>query len=298
MKYPSILWSLTVLFLLFQSCVKDINIKPLPYADKISFESILMPGTLPKVYLSRAVPFFELNMMPSTAFIRNATVTISGEGVTDILKMDSTFDYFFCRWEPFYLGNFPTKENVTYTLDIETAGKVYAASTTTNIAAVQIDSVSYVTAFNDIYGEHEGVVVDFKDPSGQVNYYRYQMTRDIDSTITAVGASEHKSGCLGDSSATVIEIGRFVVSDKNQDGLPIRFVIEPAYKHKAGLVGYVRLQTLDKNAAEFFDQLDRQRQANANPFIEPVFLLSPYDGAIGLFGSMNLSEPVKFVFPE
>ena len=298
MKNLSKIWVVPVVVLLFQACQKDITIVPLPYDQKLSIECLLMPGTLPKLYLSHSVPYFNLDVTPGTAFVPDGTVIIAGGGTAETLHVDSTYNYFFCRWEPFYIGDIPTQENVTYQLTVESGGKTYTAETTTNVPAAQIDSVTYVFAFNDIYGEHEGVVVDFTDMAGMDNYYRYQMTRDIDTSVTAVGASDHKSECLGDSSATVVEVGRFVYFDRNQDGLPIQFVIEPSYKHKEGTLGYVRLQTLDKSAADFFDNLDRQRKSNANPFIEPVFLQSNIPDAIGFFGSMNLSEPVPFVFPE
>ena len=292
------MWLIPVVILLFQACQKDITIKPIPYEQKLSMECLLMPGTVPKLYLSHSVPYFNLNVTPNSAFVPDAIIIISGGGTEETLHVDSSYNFFYCRWEPFYVGDIPIKENVTYHLTLESGGKTYTAETTTNVTAAQIDSVTYVFAFNDIYGEHEGVVVDFKDLAGMDNYYRYQMTRDIDTSVTAVGASEHKSQCLGDSTANVVEVGRFVFFDRNQDGLPIQFVVEPSYKHQEGTVGFVRLQTLDKNAADFFDQLDRQRQANANPFIEPVFLESNIPGAIGFFGSMNLSEPVQFIFPE
>jgi len=298
MKNISKIWAVPVMLLLFQACQKNITVKPLPYDQKLSIECMLLPGTVPKLYLSHTVPYFNLDVTPSSSFVPNAVVNISGGGTTETLHADSTYNYFFCRWEPFYIGDTPTKENVTYQLSVESGGNTYSAETTTDLPAVQIDSVTYVFAFNDIYGEHEGVVVDFHDLAGMDNYYRYQMNRDIDSSVTSVGANEHKSQCLGDSTAAVTEVGRFVFFDRNQDGLPIQFVVEPAFKHKEGTMGFVRLQTLDKNAADFFDQLDKQRQSNANPFIEPVFLQTNIAGAIGFFGSMNLSDPVQFVFPE
>lgn len=287
-----------VLLVLLYACQKDISIQPVPYQEKPSIECLLMPGETPKLYLYHSVPYFNLDVTPASAFIPDALVIISGGGTVETLHIDSSFNYFYCRWEPFYVGDIPIVENMTYELTLETNSFTYRASTTTNLPAVPIDSVTYVTAFNDIYGEHEGVVVDFQDLSGQTNYYRYQMSRYIDSTTTAEGAGKYKSSCLGADSTIVVEVGRFVYFDKNQDGLPIRFVVEPAYKHRIGTKGLVRLQTLDKNAADFFDQLDRQRQANANPFIEPVFLQSNIPGAIGFFGSMNVSEPVEFIYPE
>ena len=80
----------------------------------------------------------------------------------------------------------------------------------------------------------------------------------------------------------------------------MNMVIEPAYSHKPGLTGNVRIQSIDKATYVFYDQLDRQKLAQLNPFVEPVFLTDGQFGkkAIGYFGSIIRSQPVQFIFPE
>ena len=96
----------------------------------------------------------------------------------------------------------------------------------------------------------------------------------------------------------VVEIGRFVYFDVNLDGAPVRFVVEPAYTARKDDEGLIYIQSLDKATAEFYDTLDLQREANINPFVEPVFLNSNVEGAIGIFGAVARSVPVRFVFPQ
>jgi hypothetical protein len=60
----------------------------------------------------------------------------------------------------------------------------------------------------------------------------------------------------------------------------------------------VYIQSLDINVARFYDTLDRQHEANRNPFAEPVFLKSNIEGAFGVFGAVNISQPYFFIFPE
>lgn len=50
----------------------------------------------------------------------------------------------------------------------------------------------------------------------------------------------------------------------------------------------------------FFDQLEKQKVAQLNPFVEPVFLRDGQFGskAIGYFSAMNKSNPVTFIYPE
>ena len=51
----------------------------------------------------------------------------------------------------------------------------------------------------------------------------------------------------------------------------IKIVIEPAYTHKNGTRGIVFIHTIGKDAYDFFDKLDKQKLAQFNPFVEPIF---------------------------
>ena len=111
------------------------------------------------------------------------------------------------------------------------------------------------------------------------------------------------SACLDKTrkdSALVHELGRSVYTDLGQTGKQIKIVIEPAYTHKQGTKGIVFIQTIGKDAYDFFDQLDKQKLAQFNPFVEPVFLRDGQFGsrAIGYFSAMVKSNPVSYLFPE
>jgi len=60
------------------------------------------------------------------------------------------------------------------------------------------------------------------------------------------------------------------------------------------------LQTVDKNVFNFYDNLDRQKLAQYNPFVEPVFIVpGQFEGkAIGVFGAYAVSDSALFVYPE
>ena len=64
--------------------------------------------------------------------------------------------------------------------------------------------------------------------------------------------------------------------------------------------GTIYIQTIDKNAYDFFDQLDKQKLAQYNPFVEPIFLRDGQFGskAIGYFSAMVKSRPALYIFPE
>ncbi|MBA2612689.1 MAG: DUF4249 family protein [Bacteroidetes bacterium] len=280
------------------ACQKDIILKPVAYDNKLSIECILYPGKVPQLFLYTSVPFFNTNTTPSQLFARGATASITGNTI-DNLVVDSIFDNFRCRWVLFYKGFVPSQIGQTYNLLVNYSGKTYTAITTISQPKVNINKVSYISNFHDIYGGHEGVIVNFNDIAGSENFYRFQLNRAIDSSV--YGASNLgliHSTCTNGSKFYIHEFGRSIYFDKGIDGQVIEFVTEPAYLHQLDDTAYVFVQSLDKNSAEFYDNLDKQKLAQFNPFIEPVFLKTKIDGCIGVFGSIVVSDSVLFVYPE
>lgn len=298
MKKIKLLFFIVVVIAIVQSCQKDIKLKPLQYDSQLSIECVLYPGKSPQLFLSTSVPFFSSNTTPQQLFARGAIVTITGAS-TDNLVPDSIFDNFRCRWVPFYKGTVSAVLGQTYNLSVTYGGKTYTASTTINQPQVAITTTSFVSSFHDVYGDHEGVVINFNDIAGSENFYRFQMNRMIDSSV--YGASNLgliHSTCTNGEFFRISEFGRSIHFDKGLDGQGMQFVIEPAFKHKANDTAYVLVQSLDKNTAEFYDNIDKQKLAQLNPFVEPVFLKTKIEGCIGVFGSAVVSDSVLFVYPE
>lgn len=280
-------------------CTKTINVEQQPYESRLALEGLLMPGSTPQIFLTKTVPFFTSDQTPSTLFVRDADLSIEGPDGVDLLVVDSTYNQFYCRYEPFYRGSIPIRFDASYHLRLTHSERLYEASTVTNIPAVTITHTEYVSEFVDIYGGHEGVIVDFDDIPGRADQYRFEMTRLLDNTHETVDEREYSSACLPDGEIIEVrDIGRFIYFDDRLDGAPVRFVVEPAHTHRKGDVAFLYIQSLDRAAADYYDRLDRQREANVNPFIEPVFLSSSIDGLIGVFGAMNRSPVVEFIFPE
>lgn len=287
------------LFFAISSCQqKDIFIDLLPYESKPVIECMITPGQIPHLYLNNSIPFFDPRVDNHDLVIRNAFVLIQSDFGSDTLQLDSIQNLFTCQFEYYYKGHQLIQPEMNYELKIITGGITYSANATTNQTKVSVVSTDYTPIFQDIYGEHEGVIVNFTDVPGESNNYRYQMTRLIDSTVT-YGEAHVYSVCTHGSFFHVLETGRSVYSDGNQDGLNQQIVIEPAYKHSQNAEGYISIQTLDENAAKFYDELDKQKLGILNPFVEPV-LLHPiqFENAIGVFGSYAISDSVLFIYPE
>lgn len=276
---------------LFNSCEKNIIIEPHPFQSKLSIECILEPGMVPKLFLGKTVGYFDTKHTSKDLFVNDAIVTLTNGTGIDTLVASHKFNFFRCTDEYFYLGSQQVVQGQKYHLKIIYNSNTYESDTETNVLPAKIDSVTYIQNFADFYGEHEGVVVTFYDIPNVKNNYRYRMDRVLDSSSTDI-----PNCATGPYPAT--ELGRSIFFDSNIDGAKMEIVIEPAFKHSAGDVAQIYLQTLDEASARFFDDLDKQKSSKLNPFIEPVFITSNIPGAFGIFGACNNSEPVKFIFPE
>ncbi len=299
-KLISISFFLIAITILYTACEKTITVTPPPYDGKVSIQSMLEPDSIPVVYFNKTVPYFDPKISFADLVIRNAEIKISDGTTVDLLKLDSVYNRIYCQYDYYYKGSIPIQLNKTYTLSVTSGADRHTAVTSTSyLSAVTIDSASYTSVFNDLYGEHEGVITYFKDAASQPNYYRYEMDRYVD-TATKKAEAKIASLCLGRDSVAVQELGRSVYSDAGQDGKQFRIVIEPAYSHQPGTRGLIRIQAIDKNAFDFFDQLDKQKLAQFNPFVEPVFLRNGQFGskAIGYFSAMVKSNPLVYIYPE
>lgn len=280
------------------ACENEVDILQKPYDSKLSIQCLITPGAFPKLYLNSTMPFLDPALTNRQMFVDNAEIEITSDQEVILMKPDSLFDKFYGKYTYFYIGDKEIEANTRYNLEIRHNGSIYSATSTTDRVSVQLDSVTFVDEFYDIFGEHEGVVFHFKDLPGKGHYYRYEMHRVIDSTTYGIGRI--KSPYLkGDEKAFVTEIGRSVYSDDSFDGSNFSFVIEPVFKHKEGDTTYVFLHNCDEHTYQFYREMDRQKLTQKNPFVEPVFFSTEqFNDAIGVFGSYALSDSVLFIYPD
>jgi len=290
-----------ILILFFAGCKKDITINfPADHNSKVFIEGMLYPGKVPAIFISTSNPFFSSKVTPQQVFARGAVVKITNGSSVDVLAPDSTYNKFRCRWEPFYRGTILAEHGKTYTLEVSYEGKTYTASTTINQKAVTIESIEYTPEFFDVYGGHDGVIIKITDIPGSQDYYRFQMNSMIDSSVKHAHVLDgFINTCVGANELfPVTDIGRIVFTDENADGQKITMSIEVTYEYSEGDNGWIMIQSLDKNSAEFYKDLDDQLQAIYNPFVEPVFINTKIPGALGVFGSAVLSDSVFFEYPQ
>ncbi|MDQ2719872.1 MAG: DUF4249 domain-containing protein [Bacteroidota bacterium] len=279
------------------SCEKTITVKQQPYQSKLSIQGLITPNQSPRIFINKTVPYFDPKVNARELTVDNANVTLNDGTSTFTLSFDSGYNYHYCHYDYFYSGLQNIRANTTYTLTIIFNGTTYSAQAITNQSMVAITSLSYVQKFKDLYGEHEGIIVGYNDKPGEENYYRYEMGRMIDSSVKSVDAV--KSSCTFGEKYYVKEIGRTVYADKNVDGKSLTFTFEPNYSHKKSDSTHIKMESVDKNIFNFYDNFDRQKLAQYNPFVEPVFINpGQFTNAIGVFGAYAISDSVLFVYPE
>ncbi|WP_158408821.1 DUF4249 family protein [Fibrella aestuarina] len=290
---------LLICLALLVGCDRVITVAPVPYDGAVSIQSLITPGQVATAYIFRAVPYFDASISSNQLVARTAVVTLTNAENRETLRLDSTFNAVRCEYDYYFKGQRPVRAGQTYTLTVQVNGQTFTASATTTQRKATIDSVGYTSSYRDVYGEHEGVLVTFTDPVGVGDYYRYQMNRVIPDTV--IRAETVISPCSIGKTTYVQEVGRSVYDDRNSDGTRQQIAVEPAFKHKQGQVAYIKLLTIDRNIFQFYDNLDRQKLAQFNPFVEPVYLTKPGQfgaGAVGVFGAYAVSDSVRFVYPE
>jgi len=281
------------------ACQKNITVSPPPYKERVSIQCFVETDSVPILYFNKTVSYFDNAIKKNQLIIRNAQISISSPASTEVLTLDSLFDKIDCQYNYYYKGKNKIQANTTYNLSIINGVDSYKATATTDMAPATIDSVGYTAKFNDINGEHEGVIVYFRDNAAQTNFYRYELLRYADIN-TKKAESPILSACLGKDSIQVHEIGRAVFNDVGLQGQQIKIVAEPAYSHVKGTKGLIYMQAIDQNAYDFFNQLDKQKVAADNPFVEPVFLLPGQFGekGVGFFSAKKNSKPYLFYYPQ
>ncbi len=285
--------------LLLAGCDRAITVNPVPYTSKLSIQSLITPGGLPLVSVYRTVPYFDARVSASRLVRRDVVVTFDGPDARETLTLDSAFNWVRCDYDYYYQGRQPVRAGQTYTLAVRADGETFTASATTSQRKATVDSIGYVASYQDVYGDHEGIAVTFTDPPGTGEYYRYQMSRIIPDTV--IRAETAISFCSIGRPTFVREQGRTIYDDSNTDGSRQTITAEPAFKHKRGQVAYVQLLTVDRNIYLYYNNLDQQKLAQFNPFVEPVYLTRSGQfgpNAVGVFGAYVVSDSVRFVFPE
>jgi hypothetical protein len=237
------------------SCTKVINVDLNSASPQIVVQANL-PNELASdtVQLNQTVNFSDPNSFPA---ITGALVTINDNaGNSDTLSQSKSGIYTSSR-----LTGIPGRG---YTLTIVASGKTYTG-TCTMPAPVPIDTLIVGKA---VFGKNLQVTVQFKDPAGISNYYRF------------IEIINH-----------TVKQRNYVTDDELQDGQIIKFpLFGDNDSIQAGDSVRVILQCIDKGTYQYYISLNSAKGgggANVAP-ANPTSNMS--NGALGYFNVYSFTE--------
>ena len=230
--------------------------------------------------------------------VTNAVVTLS-DGIRSVtLKRtaDSTLGYTYYRATPAQL---PIVVGKTYTLTVRVPDGQQVDATCTvpgpvAIGDVLLDSTTAVTNFGRPRKRYYARL-RWKDPAGQVNYYRVAGTNEVRSTgrIQANASSPARDTSYLSLSTWSFDTGS-TLTDQGYDGqellsprgtLGTPTISVNGQSQSTGPIGSLTayLLNIDENYYHYQDEVERQSKVRNNPFAEPVLVQTNVQGWIGLF---------------
>jgi hypothetical protein len=251
-----ILMIIVLVGLLFTSCEKVIDLNLNTSSSVIIIQGNVFDRIGPyTIKISKTINFTESNIFPP---VTDAKVTISDNaGNSELLTQSADGIYITSK-----LRGVPGR---TYTLNVETQGKVYTASSTMP-SAVNIDSIYFQ---KDIFGSENRTVLKFKDPPYADNYYRViQYVNDTLKTGFYIGNDKLYQGEVITFSLSSTKL---IGDDPLETGARVR----------------LQLECIDKSVYEYF-RTTRGNNGSSNSPANPVSNIS--NGALGYFGACPVRE--------
>ncbi|TAL80733.1 MAG: DUF4249 domain-containing protein [Bacteroidetes bacterium] len=249
-----------IITFLFSSCEKVIEINLNSADPKIVVEAEISDQSFCKVKLTQTVNFDESNTFPA---VTGAIVRVSdNSGNSEILTETAQGIY-----NGFNLAGISGK---TYTLEITAEGKTYTAVSTMPLP-VSIDAlfIENTSKGHGPMGGGKSVSVQFKDPAGVNNYYRFiQIINNVEQNSIIIDADVLQDG------NTII---RSLYSENNDSGL------------QTGDSVTVLLLTIDKGAFDYLRTFNQLNEGGGLSAASPANPLSNFSNtALGYFSANSV----------
>jgi hypothetical protein len=284
-KMPKRFWGFFFLSLLFLACEQEITVNLPDGEESIVVEGYIENGGSPLVILTRDLPYFAaLNLADlNNLFVKGARVTVSTGSDSVVLSefqipvpgQDSLVAVVYTT---FLMAGEVGK---TYRLRIEAEGKVISSQTTIP-PLVPLDSIWFeeLTDANSPFPIDEDslyrLLVNFTDPAGEDNFYRYFTSRGEDDFKTPDNASF--SVILFDGQP-ITDFWLPAGSDPG-DTLPNSDLYR--FHEKAG----IRWCTTDREHYDFWNTWSQNIQGGG-PFSPPTVVKSNIQGGLGIWGGLG-----------
>ena len=272
---------IVLLCLLVGSCEKDITIQLDPSMSRLVVDATIENGRPPMVFLSKSLDYFSKidPAVLSSSFVRNAKVRIS-DGSTDVLLKEDSIKNISGTKIFFYTTSGPSlsflgKLKSSYSIAIETEGKVYNATTTIPETNRRIDSLWWEKVPSAKDSNRVRVVIRATDKPGLGDYIRF---------FTKVGQQPFLPGFNSVFDDQIIDGQQYTVPvDKGFDK-NTQFSDSTSF-FKRGDTVVIKLCNIDKQTYDFWRTSEFNFQSVGNPFSSPIRILSNISNdALGYFG--------------
>lgn len=208
---------------------------------------------------------WEQNVAKSTVTLSNGTQTVKlipDSFLTGVFKISAK--------------NFKVESGKTYYLSVNTFdGKKAEANCTIPSSVVDTTSISYQLVSGSISNMNTSYLISWKDIPNQVNYYAVYTISELQDLTkkTAEISNERYQHTIDD----VERDGQFL-------GTPQSFLLsKPNYVAKDRLyIWHIQVLNTDIHFYKFHKDYEIAKQADENPFSEPVMLYSNIKGGFGV----------------
>ena len=259
----------------------DVNV-PLPtYSTDLVVECYLQAGKLPELAVTSSVPYLSavLPQVPT-----DVTVTLTMPNGTAVplyfspnyqALIDTTAGVKFHS----HIGRNKLVANPgdVFTLDVRDTKGRHATSTTTMLAPVPIDSVSY--KFNDKTGtaRRAYITTSFRDPAPLDDCYRLQLHKGNPARGVLLKSPEVDQS----------------LEDRLLNGQ--EFVVGTSYRFYPGDTVTATLYHTDRAFYRFRQSVRDARSANGNPFAQPSAIYGNVQGGLGIFSVLSSVKVQKIL---
>ena len=259
----------------------DINV-PLPaYSSDLVVECYLEPGKVPELAVTTSVPYISA-VLPQVPTDVTVTLTMPHGTLVPLAfnpnyraLVDTTSGVKFHS----HIGRDPLVAHAgdVFKLDVvDTKGR-HATSTTTMLAPIPIDSVSY--KFNDKTGSERKAyfLTNFRDPAPLDDCYRLQLHKGSPARGVLLKSPEVDQS----------------LEDRLFNGQEI--VFGTSYRFFPGDTVTATLYHTERAMFRFRQSVRDARGANGNPFAQPSAIYGNVQGGIGNFGVLSGTTAQKIL---
>ncbi len=288
---------LVSVLILFSSCERTIEFSPKNAEPKLVVEGIIENGEYPVVYLTRSLNFFnriDISQLAGT-FVRNATVKISDEEKTHILKekeiqlAEGVSLYYYTIDSSDLATAFKGKLDTRYNLEIVTEENTYTSSTTIPPLAKTINFLYYDEYIDKDDSGKVALYGEFYDPPGSGNYTRY---------FTSTNGGEYYPGLTSIFDDQVVDGQIYALQIEQGVNRNDDIDFEEYSFFRRGDSVTIKFCNIDRGVYDFWRTMEYNYQSIGNPFSSPTKVKGNIsNGALGYFGGYAV-QYTSITIPE